>query len=800
MRLALQRLLARPSSLEILRLIVGKRTLASVRATPFPVLSTCCSYCRSYAAGVFAVPSILETATASEYFPPHNALHQPTRPEDHLEPYPETFTTIDVLSGLPIVSRSNSLRKKWDRGSWTIEELEYESDVFQPSVGRQKLVDNLDFGEDINLWAFLWRYRTQNYGVPGIAMFWKAMRSRGLNLPVEEPLAACFWKPILELGFQDEVILCDIWSYVSELYESSGKRWRKLYYYVMEYMVLNRGREDAMIWHRRLYEHHRPSPAAFLRLFRKAIDKSGDLELLKQIYIEATHRSIYSNVVPTFLRREQYQIALDWHFLLISYGDLPSAQKDVEPLIKYFATHDLPKADLVIKSLVSAKVPFSVNISTDLKERVIISRETMNIIHGKTFYIKPKNYSDKLGSRWLATKWIPLDVAIETLHSLGVEEIGPLSLQAIALRESDPLGVVRRLNQLQEYGITTGNSVFSEAVKSFARKGEAEHLRGLLESDQHPDSLEDRKLQESLLANYALVGNRVQYAHTMAILLVGTPDPQIKEYNITLRCHVTNGELRLMAQTIENMRIKRIPVQQITINYILQKLLAPRTKGKLGPSTPKDIENLYSTISILKFVLESGWRVSVYSWREIIRRLGMHGRLDDLDHLCVWLARMYRENVSLSPQQAKPHLIRPREHNIRRLPAQIDTSDSLHPLKNLFTAALQRAIVEWGFIHEQQNTTSRRLGIPHGIEYPYTRGLKLLYRLNEEGVHIDREAIRRALIVRLKILYSPGESKVLRNRRARQLNTVAAEDMIKGINEAFREEILPRAIEPRMNK
>lgn len=784
MRPALQRLLERPRALNILHFLVGTQALAIARRKSHPSFSLCCRQCRSYISGISVAAPALGITDVFE-IPSYSRQQQLASTTNRLGLYPEILTTKDVLDGLPIVSKSNSLRKRWDRKFWTTDELEFQSDVLQPSVGEQRLVDNIEFGKDINLWAFLWRYRTQKYGLPGVYMFWEAIRSRRFELPVEGIIAASFWSSILELGFKDEVILHDIWTYSSELYVKSKKRWLRLYFYVMEYMVLNRGPEDIMTWHRRLYEHHSPSPAAFSKLFRRVIDKNRDIELLKQIYIESTYRNIYSKIVPTFSRREQYETALDWHFFLIKYGDLPSKAQDVEPLMRHFKIHDLSKAELLGDSLVSAGISFSANISIGLGQGTAVSREMMNVIHGKTFNVKPKNYNDKLGSRWLATAWISLDVAMESLHSLGIVEIGPLSLQAIALREPDFRGVVRRLDQLKELGISTGDSVFSRAVESFARRGETEYLRGLLESDQHPESLENRKLQESLLASYALVGDTVQYALAMAVLLLGAPAPRIREHNIILRCHITNGDISSILQEIEEMRIERIPVQQRTIDLILQKLLAPRPKGKRVSSTAKDVENLYLAISILRFVMNSGWRVSVSSWCDIIRRLGMLGRLDDLDYICVWLAKKYR-NVWLSP----PHLLRPSRHDRQRSPAQINTSDPQHPLKILFSAGLQRAIVEWGFIHEQSRTAFK-LCKSYGAERQYTRGLKLLRRLSMIGVEIEKDVVERALIVRLRILYSPGDSKVPRNRRAREQNAVVAEDMIGDINEAFGERVLP---------
>ena len=797
---ALHRLLARPLSLALLRYLIRKPALehALQRASKVPYICTRHVRYQPYTAAAEKAPgkelSPLEAVVdniidaepqllkSTDDHPKYEPVIPPESPNEPLRP-----PILDV-SGSPTA---------WGAYLRTYDEVEFQSHLGLQVDDRKMLVDDPKFGNDFTLWAYLLDFRKRRYGSAGVAMFWAAARKRGLLLPTEGPFADKIWPTFLQAGFEDKEMLQDICQYADDLYDSSGKHWPRLYMYIMQYIILKEP-NTIVSWHKRLIERHPPDPAIFSKLVRNIVLMGGDLRALKLLYktkFYKTHNTYktYGKIIPILLGREDFHGAMQWHFFLVSRGDYPLNQKVIEPLIDHFAIYDPLKARRLKTSLVSIGVPFADSVSDGLEGSETISREMMNLVHGKAFGIEPKKYSDRLGARWFATNWISLDLAINMVHALGVEEIGPLSLQAIALREADPSGVVHRIDQLKQLGISIGSSVFSRSVESFARDGKVEYLQGLLKSDQHPDSYEDRELQKDLLASYARTQDWAQYRLTAAIRVVGSRSSRFEQYNMIQQANIFRGDRSAVFKMLEEMRVQRIPVSQKTIYRILRHFLPTRRKGH-APD-PRSLDDLQTAITILTTIMKFGGSVPATSWHEIIRRLGMLGRFDDLEKLCLWLAALYNPNSTLrskSVDNLSPVLP---IHTSRLPPAQIPTSHKFHPLRMLFSNSLQRAIVEWGFKREPlrqpfQSTlaldnSSIIDNLAEQSAYHYTRGVRLLRQLQNEGVYIDVAQIRRALRNRFAILYNPGESRVVRNELLRRQNVSTRSDMEVQLNNAW---------------
>jgi hypothetical protein len=632
--------------------------------------------------------------------------------------------------------------------------------------GKVRLLDRNRYRDDLKLWACLLEYRKRIHGSSGVLTFWNAVQKGNLHLPTKGFLAEKFWPEFLALGFQDNALLDQVCGYADRMLDQYQERWSRLYVHIVQHFLISKQGERAVKWHKRLLSHHPPGPKAFAEMCRQVTFTDGDMEALRTIYTRNSHRNAYSKVVPLLCQREDFRGALNWHTFFLRMGDLPSSSKVVEPLVHFLTIYDRPNALKVTKGLVDSGVSFASRISKELNDNTKISREMMNLVHGKTFNVAVKKYNDSLGARWFATRWVSLDVAINAVHALGVQEIGPLSLQAIALRDPEPKAVVLRINQLRDLGISTGDSLFSRAVEHFARNRKYDLLEGLLYSDQHPKELEDGALQESLLTSYARAKDWSQYRRTLEIRSLVSKSPAMERSNIALRCLITGGSRTAVMEKLANMQTSGTPVTSKTIAHLIRYMLRPRRQGRrpvtLAGQRNRGAENdLNMVVAILKRIMRSGNFVPILHWREIIRRLGMLGRFDDLQNLCRFLASWY------GPRRSS-FTYRPRRF---RLPAQIPTFHYLHPLKMLFNVSLQKSIVEWGFIHNLKrrpiHLDSIRSTTPTRTQNKIpdiTSGVILLKELNEHGVHINGKSVRSALFNRLITYYGPGRSSRRYNR------------------------------------
>lgn len=675
----------------------------------------------------------------------------------------------------------------WQKKRWTEDEVEFESNLANDTTSRQRLLDQPKHLNDPQLFACLLDHRYRRYGIEGLSMFWEAVKTRGIDLPTRDYReskgiglpAEKLWMAFLTLGFQDKKVLEEVVTYADDILEKHRRRWLRLYVTIIQHLLVNDRGSEALSWHNRLFEKHPPTEIGFAEMCRLVVFKRGDLRALKEIYKRNVHRNAYAKIVPILCEQEDFKSALEWHFTLIRRGDLPAVAKHTEPLTNFLATFDRPNAVRVIQSLQEAGASF--NLTSTVKDNVKISREMMNLIHGEAFNVPVKAYNDHLGARWLATKWISLDVAINAIHALGVQEIGPLSLQAICLREPEPLNITRRIEQLQGLGISIGSSKFSRAVKHFAQNRMYDYLHGLLNSDQHPDSLEDWKLQEALLASFARNRDWDQYHRTLAIRLMDSTVPDNEAENIWLRVQLTRGDIPAALDTLSKMHMNGHVVKTRTISYIVQKILRPRQSGRRPMPSTSGSSDLDMAINVLKGIINAGNAIPAACWRDIIRRLGMLGRQPDLHDLCIFLASAYgpsdRSNLGGRPS-----------HRLR-VPNQVPTSHPLHPLKILFPTSLQKAIVEWGFIHALK---SRQANIPQSTELmpsndstmQVTSGISLLRQLYQYGVDIDAQGVRSAIFNRLIIYYGPGRSNKKYNVIARDL-VPKLHIMVRQIDEAM---------------
>lgn len=804
MRPALQRLLASPSSLELLKCLVG---------TPAPVQHL----------GAFKHAKTNRTrylegqrAHRRNFASQTGTARKPeglVRGEEYDNTHQIVELTISQSTQASVPDRNLELISKDPYAPWSErikkhENLEFESNLCTKSTV-PRLLESNEYGDDMRLWAFLLDYRQRIYGMEGVAMFWDTIQRRNILLPTTGFLADKMWSTFLALGFQKKRILEQIVDYADRLFNGFGQRWSKLYTRIVQHFLVNGNGKVAIDWHIRLYQCHAPGPKAFAEMCRQVILWKGDWKSLQKIYKQNKHRNAYSKIIPVLCDREDFKAALHWHFYFLQNGDLPSSSKVVEPLVHFLGVYDRSNAILVTRSLVNAGVSFAHSLDKQLQDNTKISREMMNLIHAQHYNIEPKRYNDKLGARWFATTWVSLDTAINAVHALGVVEIGPLSLQAIALREPDAKGIILRIKQLHDLGISTGNSLFSRAIEKFARAREYDYLESLLNSDQHPDTLEDSSFQDSQLLHYAEAKDWAQYRRTLAIQVLrarGTA-PAIEKANIMLRVLARQGNMEGILETLEDMIRDNIKVKTLTINSIMRSVLTSRRRGHrpVVDTAKRGRYDIRFAISLLKHIAESGSYVPITKWREILRRLGMAGQYKDFQNLCQWIISWY------GPQNEELLSIKQKSRRFR-VPIQVPSSHVLHPFRMLFNSSMQKAIVEWGFImtlkHKTPPKTLKHTDTDQAVDIyssdspllkpNITFGIFLLRKLHASGVHIDFDAIRKVIYSRLVTYYGPSAymSSKRYNRSAREIlgtnpenqgspPTISLHDMVQDINSAF---------------
>lgn len=534
-----------------------------------------------------------------------------------------------------------------------------------------------------------------------------------------------------------------------------------------------------------------------LDLFPKAC-KSGDLSALKHFRLicdSVPNHKIYHHVVPFLCEQDRLTEAMTIHTHLIRRQDYPTKFTQIEPLIRHIAQDDLDLAAF-IRNLKAAGLSFATRVQTlydSIKEtRFGISLELMDRARNKTFGVTQQKISDAFAARVFATKSFSFDFALTGLHVLGTDEIGPLSLRQIALQANDASIIRQRLAKMDDMGIDTGGSAYSRVVRRLASKQEDSLLMNVVHCDQHPDVFEDPQIQLELLNGYAKVKDWAQVNRTLAILDVWRDSGQ-RGSNVMLRIALTRRDWPEVTKIIAQIHQHDGFISRATIFLMYQYILRRRNPRSLLAVDRKGFQDLMYLITLWQNTVKSGIHIPADAWREPLRRLGMMGKWRDLERICFWLCSYY------SSQGTGPRTRRVRsDHRFLAKQRSSWRYRHLSIITKIFSARLQRALVEWGFIAglKVREMTYEADGVVWETESPiqspiheatWIRGIELLCRLRSIcGLQLDDVAIKTGCEERLRQLFSRHtRSTVLRNREAKRMNKADYFSYVDRINKVY---------------
>lgn len=676
----------------------------------------------------------------------------------------------EIQSRLPIKDQRNY--ESWRSCLVTFEQYEYESNLEAPAVQGPRLVDDPSHTGDWGLWLELIVFQRRHYGTKGTKRIFKEIFRRDLRLPTCGILADQLWDLLLRAGFYDFGLLEEIVTYAMFLKRSTGASWLGIYNGVVS-IALKKDPASVHHWHSKLRDNFPPSLRDYKKLFRLSI-VCGRPAFFRALYKDTPLVGMYRTVIWHLCNLQLFAKALEWHDLLYDAKDFPTSFTDIKPLLDHLAyIGDAPRLEKIVRALTENKIGFS-EVAEDLVQRdVTLSREILNRQLGEVHGVRPKHLSDHFCARLFATRLFSVDTVIGGLQMMGAEAIGPLSLREIAARDHcDPVAICHHTDALKTAGISLDNSAFCSLVRSLATENKRGILKSIVDCDLHPDTFADFDLQERLLAQYAEESDLTKVERTLAILTAGRSEKnlQMVQLNLILRCQVTLGRSEKVLATLEELKRAGLPVTARSSRHLRVYWLSRRQVGRRGAG---QMHELNTIIQAAQRTMQCGHFVPVIAWREILRRLGMAGRLMDFENLALWLVDWYS---SPAAKAAYPKRILPSSHGSPAL-IEYDLSqgkqlnrDPHRFLSALFTTSAKHAIVAWGFqkllrLHRSTRKVTMGPTVEKNPRTRWTWGLHLLYKLRERGVNIKRGQVARICRHRLNILFGAGISKRKINRR-----------------------------------
>ena len=676
-------------------------------------------------------------------------------------------------------------RREWREHLSTFEQFQKESEFETSAVDRPRLVDNGSYSEDWLLWLELIRFRRRHAGIQGTRAIYMEIFSRGKHIPTKGDIGKELWDLLFQAGHQDPEFLKRVIVYATRLKRTTGNASPRLYVNIIGH-ALKVDPGSALKWHRLIKHEFAPSIENYKKLLRLSASW-GSINHLRTLYNDYPLFGMYATAIPDLSKMQMYEEAIKWHALLSDHKDLPLEFNDLKPMLAYFVqAGDSSRVKQITGDLVQARSSVIDQATKYVRKKQFITLEIVSRQLGEVHGVAPKQLSDSFCARLFATKSFAVKTVINGLQMMAVDSIGPLSLREIAYRdECSPPTILRHLDDLKNAGILLDGSLFAYLLQKLVWEDNIVLLKSLVESDLHPDMLDDTNLQEKLLAQYYAAEDQLQVERTLAVLTARGSSEQERAkmwWNAVLRSHITLRKLDAVKSILETMQQAGISVTSRSSRHLRVHWLTRRQKGKRAERT----QELSIIIRATKNTLESGGFVPIIAWKEIMRRLGMAGRLVEFENLALWLVDYYASPTGQQSILPDAPLQSAGYQEWMDARALLKNKNPSKYLNVLFTTAAQHAIVAWGFQQEVKMNPEphhawksfRRLGLRSSVPYPrqipWTWGLILLKKLQERGVPIQQVTVSRICRHRLTALFAHGTSNRPINRRSKWINDMRA--------------------------
>ncbi|KAI1391313.1 uncharacterized protein F4822DRAFT_396316 [Hypoxylon trugodes] len=716
----------------------------------------------------------------------------------------QALTTPQQRSGSLLI-QDTELFEKWRALLTNPLRLAVESDFDRRGPAkawpRRLLVDNFENRSDLTLWTCLLDYQKRINGDAGVRSVWNGLWGRKSLYEVQDPLAPVFWQTILDAAVKsnDRKFLTSVWVYSEWMYDRHGVKWPQLYSTVLTHFLRTHQHQQVLQWQLRLTPNFYPGVEDFTNMIKHFANDHAlyRTPTLESLYIVNPDRRLYDAIVPYLYDLGEFHLARKWRRLCIRHDDTPLAPIHARSFLRllqgYFPHEQLHPDESVAVHDVNFETP-------ENTERIELSREFVNRVHGGTFGIKVKQYNDKLGAKWLASSWVSLNIAISTISALGIEEIGPLSLQSIALREGTSDGVLDRIEQLKEHGISVADSNYYRLVAYLARVKDDELLLDLLRSDLHPDVFDDSELQARLIVSAAQSEDWRTYRLILVTKLVVMEKPVRGAANALARVYIQQKDRQRLSKLLDDMRSMGITIDCDQTHLIFDSFVNE------AKSTFISSDSLNFYLPICRQLLSMEIPVPVRCWRKFLFCLARQERTDELEKICVELVDMFASSKSSRPgfvpvhPEDIPEPMRKPLSGVKNLlgvyiPQDLPTQTPQHPLRQIFDSKLLGTIVRCSFhssINDQSKSihtlqlSRRQLGDFNG-----GRAIRLLRMLRDRGLFLDPEHLATWVKLRLVTLYGPGYPTKRNLQVVRASNTLTLSQMKSLLDEAWGEEFLP---------
>ncbi|EFX01495.1 hypothetical protein CMQ_6437 [Grosmannia clavigera kw1407] len=740
----------------------------------------------------------------------------------------------DKGPGLGLQHNRRSLLGAQHYGKWRDLLFDYDRLMFEAGLTQsshsvrdaKRSVDLPEHATDLGLWSAIFNFAQRREDREGALVVWREILDRKQLHQTDGVVAISFWQSVVESALEDEAFLESTWAYAEWMHDEHDAHWPNYYRTIVTFCLDNGQYDRALQWHLRLGAHFGVARRDFFDMLKAFIsDPEPELQdTLHCIYATSHHRQLYDTIVPLLWSEGHSTLAQTWRETLIRHDDIPLSTGASRPFLQYLAGY-YPETELhsqeqtVLNSRPVNQAPAPRQPAEKTADMPKNLYHLMNRVHGETFGIQEKQFNDKIGAKWFATSWVSLDTAINLVSGLGILEIGPLSLQSIALRENGPAGVSRRLQQLDELQISVGQSNYARGIRHLAKMGDGETLDKFLHSTIHPDVFDDVVLQRYVLGSASFTGDWETHHLLLAMRLAVSEDSLVATSNQLLQTCLDQRRKKATLKLMDEFAAKNIELLPSTCESMSDLILA-EVPRQFDPNAIPDVD---FCIALCRRLATLRLPVATEAWQNILVLLGRQGRLADLEAIAVDVASRYVSiqaaalpapktspasslpgaNAAFKVHVADvPDVLRDESPSqtsdigYRLLPRDLALDHPLHPLSLIFDRSMVEAVVRWYFhrklaYRQGQNVRSpigNRLGkqpVPSDGakkaaspgDFSLAGGIRLLAILRDRGVAVPTAIVRSEALVCIAAVFGPPSMATRYWQPARSANQLTVREV-----------------------
>ena len=684
--------------------------------------------------------------------------------------------------------------------------LRTETNVQAASLQGKLLIDNPENATNLHGWCQVLRFRERVDGFDGVFDVWRGMHQRNVDLPISGKEADFLWTTfahavvVPEPSDSQALLLKYLYRHAVHLRKQTGHHYAGLHQLIVGRLLRivpgprNPHESRVLRWHAKLRDDGFCGPHIVRDLTMDAllsVQPESAFNRIKTLYDKTTERDLYNHCMPLVLQYGGERKALSWHRMFLRHGDKPSKAYAADPSIHFL--HSWVEGQHVRTSTGTGTAHTHVarnalRASDAQAQAPLLSRASMNSLVGEVHGIKAKSISDNFCARMLATQAFSFDFILRGLAFLGAEELGSLSLRELAIRAQTLEEFRERISRVKQSGIRILDSMYIRLLQRLATDGKSELFQALLDSDQHPESYDDRRVQESLLNDFLVAEDWPQVHLTLIGLSLADFTMISTAWNRLLQHYAKARRYHEAMQIVENLHSTDTRMHLRSINFIRRYLLPFRSRSKrphmARGTLPHGVDSLDLIVNIHLRAAERGAPIEPAVWRELLKRYGMAHRMDRLERLAISIAQMYADARTEKQSLAVERRVWHRKRS---------------GLSAVFTTNMISAIVVWGWrsasVHDllrplspeetqQLYSTSYWKSMRLDCE-PWARGLLLLNQLKQLGVPVSDAEVADALRSRIWMLFGPGVSRLPINLEAIRRNRHNLRHYIKHANRAW---------------